>query len=84
MTPKAEQGPQTSGGNELHRLKVEVTGAGAQHYVSATKFLYFRPSGSGSFTLTATASDPESGVANVSFPDLPAIPGWAGSTGGIF
>ena len=24
----------------------------------------------------------ESGVANVSFPDLHAIPGWAGSTGG--
>ncbi len=60
----------------------ELTGAGAQYWKSGTKTLYFRPSGSGSFTLNATASDAESGIANVTFPSVSAIPGWSGSTGG--
>jgi len=59
-----------------------VTGAGNQYYDAAGQTLYFRPSGSGSFTLNATASDGESGVSAVDFPDVSGVAGWSGSTGG--
>ncbi len=39
-----------------------VTGSANQFYDGGTKTLYFRPSGSGSFTLNATSSDAQSGV----------------------
>ena len=55
----------------------ELTGAGNQHYSAGT--LWFQPGGSGSFTLNATA---QSGVVSVTFPDVSATSGWAGSTGG--
>src|SRR5207244_1437303 len=40
------------------------------------------PAAGGSFTLTATASDAQSGVTQVVFPDVSATSGWTGSTGG--
>ena len=58
-----------------------VTGGGAQYYDSGTETLYFRPSGSGSFQLNATASDGQSDVASVEFPDLSALNGFSGSGG---
>ena len=61
---------------------VEVTGAGNQYYDGASHTQYFRPAGSGSFTLTATASDTESGIAQIAFPDVSGTSGWSGSTGG--
>jgi hypothetical protein len=57
-------------------------GAGNQHWAAGSKVLYFRPSGSGSFTLNATATDAASGIDRVTFPNLDPIPGWSGSTGG--
>ena len=39
----------------------ELTGAGDQYYDGATKTQFFRPAGSGSFRLNATASDSETG-----------------------
>ena len=58
-----------------------VTGTANQYYESGSSTLWFRPAGSGSFTLNATASDAQSGV-EVSFPDVSATSGWTGSTGG--
>ncbi|MDQ2969172.1 MAG: chitobiase/beta-hexosaminidase C-terminal domain-containing protein, partial [Actinomycetota bacterium] len=61
----------------------ELTGAGNQYYDAASKTQYFRPAGSGSFSLHATASDPQSAVAQVAFPNVSAVSGWAGSIGGV-
>jgi hypothetical protein len=55
----------------------ELSGAGDQYFSAGTVF--FRPAGSGSFTLNATA---QSGVVSVTFPDVSATAGWTGSTGG--
>ena len=60
----------------------EVTGLGAQYYDAPTKTHFFRPGGAGSFTLNATASDVETAVAGVAFPNVSAVSGWTGSTGG--
>src|SRR5262249_5853447 len=60
----------------------ELTGAGNQYYDAASQTQWFRPSGSGSFSLNATASDGDSGVADVAFPNVSAVSGWSGSTGG--
>ena len=60
----------------------EVTGPGAQYYDAPTKTHFFRPGGAGSFTLNATASDVETAVAGVAFPNVSAVSGWTGSTGG--
>ena len=60
----------------------EVTGPAAQYYDSATKTHYFRPGGTGSFTLNATASDVETAIVGVAFPNVSAVSGWTGSTGG--
>ena len=60
----------------------ELTGAGNQYYDAGSQTQFFRPAGSGSFTLHATASDGQSGVAQVSFPNVIAVSGWAGSIGG--
>ena len=60
----------------------EVTGLAAQYYDGATKTHYFRPGGAGSFTLNATASDVETAVTGVAFPNVSAVSGWTGSTGG--
>jgi hypothetical protein len=60
----------------------EVTGAGDQFWSAATNTLWFRPAGAGSFTLKATAADPESGTTQMAFPDLSTLSGWSGSTGG--
>src|SRR5262249_50780431 len=40
------------------------------------------PAGAGSFTLNADASDTVSGIADVTFPNISASTGWAGSNGG--
>ena len=37
----------------------------------------------GSFRLSATADDPETSVTQVEFPDVSAVSGWSGSTGGV-
>jgi hypothetical protein len=60
----------------------EVTGAGDQYWSSSANTLWFRPAGTGSFTLNATAADAESGIAQVAFPDVSSTTGWSGSTGG--
>jgi hypothetical protein len=61
----------------------EITGAADQYWVAATDTLWFRPAGAGSFTLNATADNATgSGIAQVAFPDISAVSGWAGSTGG--
>src|SRR5207244_9961892 len=58
-----------------------TAGTGAQSYDAPTKTLYFNPAASGSFTLAATATDAQSDVASVAFPDLSAVSGWTGSGG---
>src|SRR5207253_2356222 len=45
----------------------ELAGAGNQYYDSGTKTQFFRSTGSGSFTLGATASDTHTAVAGVAF-----------------
>ena len=47
----------------------------------ASSTLWFRPAGTGSFTLNATTSDPQSGIDHVSFPDLSGVSGWSGAGG---
>jgi len=59
----------------------ETSGGGDQYY--AANVLWFRPAGAGSFTLNATATDPVSGITQVSFPSVATTSGWAGSTGGV-
>ena len=61
---------------------VEVGNPGAQYFDAGSKTQYFRPGGSGSFTLTATASDATTAVSGVGFPDVSGVSGWSGSTGG--
>jgi hypothetical protein len=68
----------------LSTAPVAVTGADNQYWSSSIHTLWFRPAGAGSFTLNATADDgPGSGIAQVEFPDISTISGWAGSAGGI-
>ena len=59
-----------------------LTGAGNQYYDAGTKTLFFRSTGAGSFSLGATASDTETAVAGVTFPNVSGLIGWTGSTGG--
>jgi hypothetical protein len=56
--------------------------SGGENIYYADDTVYFRPTGTGSFTLNATASDAQSGVASVAFPDVSGTSGWTGSTGG--
>ncbi len=58
----------------------ELSGPGDQYYSGGT--LWFRPAGTGSFSLNATAKDAQSGVASVVFPNVSDTSGWSGSTGG--
>src|SRR5262249_23760294 len=53
-----------------------TSGAANQYYAAGT--LWFRPAGSGSFTLNATASDAQSGIEQVGFPNVSGTSGWAG------
>ncbi|MFL5755338.1 MAG: Ig-like domain-containing protein, partial [Chloroflexota bacterium] len=59
-----------------------LTGGGNQYYEAGTKTLFFRSTGAGSFSLHANASDADSAVDGVTFPDLSGLGGWSGSTGG--
>src|SRR5439155_8952469 len=59
----------------------EVTGAGNQYYDSGSKTQWFRPSGSGSFALNATASEAHASIDHVTFPDLSSVGDWTGSGG---
>jgi hypothetical protein len=52
---------------------------GFSNTAAAGNVVYFRPGGTGSFTVTAAASDPESGVASYSFP---AVPGFTAAGSG--
>lgn len=61
----------------------ELNGANDQFWNASTDTLWFRPAATGSFTLNATATDPTTGIAQVAFPDVSAVTGWAGSTGGV-
>jgi hypothetical protein len=56
----------------------EVSGAGDQYWDATANTVWFRPTASGSFKLNATAA----GATSVTFPDVSATAGWAGSTGG--
>jgi hypothetical protein len=47
--------------------------SGFTNTASARNVVYFRPGGSGSFTVTAASSDPESGVTTYSFPTIPGF-----------
>ena len=60
----------------------ELTGAGNQYYDAGSQTQFFRPAGSGSFSLHATASDGQSTVAQVAFPNVGSVSGWTGSIGG--
>ena len=46
---------------------------GFTNTAAAGSVVYFRPGGSGSFTVTAASSDPESGIASYSFPTIPGF-----------
>ena len=59
----------------------EGTNPGAQHFDSASETHYFRPGGSGDFTVRATATDAESAILDVEFPTLAAVAGWTGTGG---
>src|SRR5207244_4126981 len=72
----------TTAPNVAVTAPTELTGAGNQYYDAPSQTQYFRPSGSGSFTLNANASDGESAVGGVAFPDVSGVSGWSGSTGG--
>lgn len=66
-----------------NKAPTEGSGAGDQYWDSATNTLWFRPTGSGSFTLNANVTDPYStSGAKVTFPDVSTTAGWAGSKGG--
>ncbi|HEY7692412.1 MAG TPA: FN3 associated domain-containing protein [Gaiellaceae bacterium] len=52
---------------------------GFSNTASAGNVVYFRPGATGSFTVTAASSDPESGVAAYSFP---AVPGFTAAGSG--
>jgi hypothetical protein len=47
--------------------------SGFTNTAASGNVVYFRPGGSGSFTVTAASSDPESGVATYSFPTIPGF-----------
>ncbi|MGE5274572.1 MAG: chitobiase/beta-hexosaminidase C-terminal domain-containing protein [Verrucomicrobiota bacterium] len=47
--------------------------SGFTNTTAAGSVVYFRPGGSGSFTVTAASSDPESGIASYSFPTIPGF-----------
>ncbi len=47
--------------------------SGFTNTAASGSVVYFRPGGSGSFTVTAASSDPESGVASYSFPTIPGF-----------
>ncbi|HKP19173.1 MAG TPA: chitobiase/beta-hexosaminidase C-terminal domain-containing protein [Gaiellaceae bacterium] len=59
----------------------EISGAGDQYWDSTTDTLWFRPAATGSFTLNASASDSQSGIAQVDFPTLVGTTGWSGAGG---
>jgi hypothetical protein len=72
----------TDGPSVAVTAPTELTGAANQYYNAGSQTQFFRPGGSGSFSLHATASDAQSGVAQVAFPNVSAVSGWAGSIGG--
>ena len=78
-TPSADAKIDTTAPTVTVNSPTAARGVGAQHYVAGTKTLWFRPTGSGSFTLNATASDTESGVDHVAFPGLSGSSGWTGA-----
>ncbi len=51
------------------------------YYKSSTNALYFRPSAGGAFTLTASSSDPQTGIAGYTFSSLSSY-GFTGSQNG--
>jgi len=46
---------------------------GLSNAAASGNVVYYRPNGSGSFTVTAAASDTESGIASYSFPTVPGL-----------
>src|SRR5581483_176916 len=57
----------------------ENSGTASQYFDSPTGTLYFRPAGTCSFTLNATATDAQSGVTQVAFPSLAGYTGFSGA-----
>jgi hypothetical protein len=60
---------------------VATAGAGRQYFDAGDDTLYFRPVGTGSFTLRANVTDPESGDDRVTFPNFDAQAGWTAAGG---
>ena len=80
-SPSANAKVDTTAPAVANAAPTAISGGGNQHYDSGTETLYFRPAGSGSFQLNATASDGQSDIASVAFPDLSALNGFSGSGG---
>jgi len=80
-TPSADAKVNSVGPAVVVIAPTEVSGAGDQFWIAATKTVYFRPAATGSFTLNATATDSVSSIAQVAFPDLSAVSGWTGAGG---
>src|SRR6185436_1298614 len=54
-----------------------------QYYDAGTKTLFFRSTAAGSFSLGANASDTDTAIAGVTFPNVSGLTGWTGSNGGM-
>ena len=74
VSPNATSTP--APGRRGHR-PTAVTGARNQYWNARLLTLFFRPTGSGSFTLNASSSDGQSGIDHVAFPDVSATTGWS-------
>jgi hypothetical protein len=84
-TPSADARVNSVGPTVTDTAPTEVSGAGDQFWNSATDTVWFRPIVTGSFTLNASATDSSAGggISQVAFPDVSAVTGWSGSTGGV-
>ena len=82
-TASADAKVSATGPSVVDTAPTETNGPNDQFWNSSTDTLWFRPAATGSFTLNATATDPTTGIAQVAFPDVSAVTGWAGSTGGV-
>jgi hypothetical protein len=78
-TPEATPTPPPADGDTTAPLVPELEASALSNAVRDGATIWYRPSARAAFSLSATASDPESEIASVSFPDLGAR--WTG--GGV-